>query len=708
MLKGEISLAKIRENLAQLVLAAQQGDSESTEQLLASCSQSIYYIAYKMFKNKESAEDMTQEALMAIWKRLGSLKEPEAFYGWADRVAVNLCLDKLRKKGVQIDPSAGEPEVYEALPEANEAMLPESALDQGETQRLVNRIIDGLPEAQRMCVLLYYFREMNVADIAKAMACSEGTVKSRLSAARDKIRTGVLTLERKDGVKLYALPLLPFLLGDSAAAWTPDLVEKLMPAGVSAVGAAAAATAADGTAKTGIGGFVEAVKAKLAALSAGAKVGAGAAAVAVTATAVVLTTSGGEVRPFYEGIYYSEMSSSAPAQDGMYNSMYMYVCDQDGITLPPEKFDLSYEILESTQGVTVTAERDPSKFEPDNLWFKFLFSNPQEDEFVRLKLKIDGKSHDLEFHQVMPGCLPGVTYKTYPLEVTPGEPIRLEDFVAELPDGLEFSEMRAVYHSPPPSIAGPFVCDANGVLTLNELPEVEYQGIQWTARDESRDITYCGYMPIVWKGKTEDATSAADAAAKFRLYEMEYYIEQPPAPVETEPEYKIQLLFSRTDGEPAANVQVESAFSKDLGLSVKKEEEALWLVIPENAPVGTTELSLTLDGEVHELTVHIVEHGQLPGVTYASDRVTMTPGQTIDAASLFTSVPEQISEFTLRLTGCGYFPGGGMDDKTYLFDPALEGEIGFDTAMDNSYIDVDFVVGQTRLVGHLPIDVLPE
>lgn len=79
-----------------------------------------------------------------------------------------------------------------------------------------------------MCVLLYYFREMSVADIAQTMECSEGTIKSRLSAARDKIRAGVLLLERAEGVKLYALPLLPLLLGDSAMTCTPELMHRLL------------------------------------------------------------------------------------------------------------------------------------------------------------------------------------------------------------------------------------------------------------------------------------------------------------------------------------------------------------------------------------------------------------------------------------------------------------------------------------------------
>lgn len=485
-------MAKVRENLAQLVRAAQQGDAKSTERLLESCSQSIYYIAYKMFKNKESAEDMTQEALSAIWQRLGSLAEPEAFYGWADRVAANLCLDKLRKKGVQTDPAASEPEIYEALPEANEAMLPEGALDRSETQRLVSDIIDGLPEMQRMCVLLYYFREMSVADIARTMLCSEGTVKSRLSAAREKIRTGVLALEREDGVKLYALPLLPFLLGDSAAVWTPALMEKLLPAGVSAVSTAAAAAAADGTAKTGIGGLLETLKAKLAALSVGAKVGAGAAAAAaVTVTAVAVTAmTAPAIRPMPTGRQYRE---SCWQVSGWHQIVALF--DKDEEMQDAAQIEGStYTLLEATTGVSLSVPDQTDPIQQD-AWFLIDFPASTEEQYVKVQMQVQGKSYQLEMHSVPEQQLPGVTYAQYPFSITLGEPIRAEDVVTGLPEGMKITSMRLV------DANGSVERDADGYITATQPLAGQYCSIQWEGVDAAQEIHYYGEIPVVLKSE---------------------------------------------------------------------------------------------------------------------------------------------------------------------------------------------------------------
>lgn len=84
-------------------------------------------------------------------------------------------------------------------------------MDYAETKRLMKEILDGLPEDQKLCVLMYYYEELSVSDIADALGCSTGTVKSRLNYARKKIRNDVEELERK-GTKLYSVAPLPFIL----------------------------------------------------------------------------------------------------------------------------------------------------------------------------------------------------------------------------------------------------------------------------------------------------------------------------------------------------------------------------------------------------------------------------------------------------------------------------------------------------------------
>ena len=127
---------------------------------------------------------------------------------------------------------------------------------------MVVELVDNLPEAQRMCVLMYYYDEMSVRDIAAALETSEGTIKSRLNYARKAIKEGVDRYAAQ-GIKLYSFSPLPFLLyflqkdaeagGISQSAAQSLAQSVLAGAGPAAVGAAAVggAAAAEGTAAVG-------------------------------------------------------------------------------------------------------------------------------------------------------------------------------------------------------------------------------------------------------------------------------------------------------------------------------------------------------------------------------------------------------------------------------------------------------------------------
>ncbi len=136
---------------------------------------------------------------------------------------------------------------------------PEKRVDYGETKRLIQEMIDRLPEAQRMAVVLYYLENLPVARIAKIMECSEGTVKSRLNYGRKSIKEQVLALEKK-GTKLYCMPLVPFLYWmfrqQVLSAVVPGAVGAavVQTAGAGAVGAGMAKAVGAGNVVGGTGG----------------------------------------------------------------------------------------------------------------------------------------------------------------------------------------------------------------------------------------------------------------------------------------------------------------------------------------------------------------------------------------------------------------------------------------------------------------------
>ena len=161
---------------------------------------------------------------------------------------------------------------------------PDQKVDYAETKRLIQGMIDRLPQEQRMAIVLFYLEEMPVKQIARVMECSEGTVKSRLNYGRKAIKAQVLELEKK-GTKLYCVPFIPFLYWlfrqQVLSTVVPGAVGKAaVPAGVAAAGKAGAASggaagAASRSAAAGAAVAGKTISAKAAAVIAAACIGAG-------------------------------------------------------------------------------------------------------------------------------------------------------------------------------------------------------------------------------------------------------------------------------------------------------------------------------------------------------------------------------------------------------------------------------------------------
>ena len=171
---------------------------------------------------------------------------------------VNRCRNQLTR-GPKEQPIPEDKEgnsLLDTYEDLDQQKVPDQALDNAETQRMIQELVDGLSPEQRMSVLLYYYDERSVKEIAELMETSEGTVKSRLNYARKAIKTGVEEYE-KQGIKLYGLSPLPFLLYflrreaertalDSGA--VQAMVQSTLAAGGTAAAAGGAGAAAGGTA----------------------------------------------------------------------------------------------------------------------------------------------------------------------------------------------------------------------------------------------------------------------------------------------------------------------------------------------------------------------------------------------------------------------------------------------------------------------------
>jgi len=256
---------KENKQLAALVRAAQGGDQSAFARLYRETRDRAYFVALSITKNEDDALDILQDAYLKAWQRLPSLEDPEQFSAWFRAITGNTAKDYLRKHSpLLFTPLNGEESgPLDWLEEQREEYLPARSMDTAETRRLILGIVQKLPEDQRLCVLMHYYEDLPVAEIAAALELPQGTVKSRLWYARQSISEGVRRLERTGGVKLYSAAPLPFViwvlrhLKAPAARHLPRLIlgsgagTGAATAGTAAAGGAAAGGTAAGTATAG-------------------------------------------------------------------------------------------------------------------------------------------------------------------------------------------------------------------------------------------------------------------------------------------------------------------------------------------------------------------------------------------------------------------------------------------------------------------------
>ena len=243
----------MEQSMKELVEKAVEGDQQAVAVLYERTNRKAYYLALQLVKDQDQAQDILQDAYLKVFTNLGMLQQPENFQGWLDTIVINKSKDYLKKKKPVLFSQMAAKDEEESEPDFEDEsgyFSPEKRADYGETKRLIQEMIDRLPEAQRMAVVLYYLENLPVARIARIMECSEGTVKSRLNYGRKSIKEQVLALEKK-GTKLYCMPLVPFLYWMFRQQVLSAVVQT---AGAGAVGAGMAKAVGAGNVVGGTGG----------------------------------------------------------------------------------------------------------------------------------------------------------------------------------------------------------------------------------------------------------------------------------------------------------------------------------------------------------------------------------------------------------------------------------------------------------------------
>ena len=173
---------------AELLAGAQGGDLFAFEEVVRRYQRRVYATALRIVRRHDLADDVTQETFLRAHRALGTYDRERPFGPWVCRIAANLAINHVRSPEAREEGLEG---VLDAAP-APAGASPLSAVLEEEARSVLAEAVGRLPPDQRAVFVLRAYDELSYAEIAEALGLSIGTVMSRLSRAREKLRAALL------------------------------------------------------------------------------------------------------------------------------------------------------------------------------------------------------------------------------------------------------------------------------------------------------------------------------------------------------------------------------------------------------------------------------------------------------------------------------------------------------------------------------------
>lgn len=181
-----------RADVPELVARCQQGDRLAFDELVRQEQQRVCRLAYRILGSSGELDDVVQEVFMAIYRRLGTYRGEALFSTWVTRIAVNVCRRALRRR--RFSRLLFGPDLER---EDGGRPSPLTVLEKEEEVRALTGAVAGLPEKLRLAVILRYYEELPCEEVAAALGCKIGTVRSRLFNARQQLKERMLAWEQE-------------------------------------------------------------------------------------------------------------------------------------------------------------------------------------------------------------------------------------------------------------------------------------------------------------------------------------------------------------------------------------------------------------------------------------------------------------------------------------------------------------------------------
>lgn len=179
----------------EIILQIQGGDRRSYDLLVKRYQRRIYFLALRMARDHDDADDLAQETFVRAYLAIGSFTIGRNFYTWLYRICMNLSINHLKRRKFVV-PASELSDEWDPLEQEAGGADPSDTLISKESTAKVESAIDSLSPKYKAVLVLRVYEDMSYEDIAKALDISVGTVMSRLFRARQKM---VEALEEYEG-----------------------------------------------------------------------------------------------------------------------------------------------------------------------------------------------------------------------------------------------------------------------------------------------------------------------------------------------------------------------------------------------------------------------------------------------------------------------------------------------------------------------------
>ena len=173
----------------ELISRSRDGDLAAFNVLVERCQRPLYNLCLRMLASPEAAEDATQDAFIHAFRSIRTFRGG-SFRAWLFRIGANACYDEMRRRRARPADSLDEPHGEDDRPVdvPDTAPVPDEHMERKELEQALQEALSRLPADQRLAIVLADVQGLDYSEIAVAMDCSLGTVKSRISRGRRQLR----------------------------------------------------------------------------------------------------------------------------------------------------------------------------------------------------------------------------------------------------------------------------------------------------------------------------------------------------------------------------------------------------------------------------------------------------------------------------------------------------------------------------------------